>query len=427
MARRRNVEGCVNAILERENGVEYTRALDRNDITPLQFFSAVKPGLKKIIKLTSGRTRKTLEEIAADEERKRELFRMEPEFLAEQYDAVMAGEQARLYNGTLLHPDNIEELVYYALAKNRPSLASRKRANVVAGIKRLPHNLELYFQDIGLGGVMQQMPRVFGEGRFTSPHFVLEIFDRAYQRKRKDKSLFDLKQKHHLHRWGDNIIAPHKYWQDPINVEGAIYHVLAEKRHSLASKNRKKVIEGIKGMPACLRDYFISLGLGGLMEAAFKGGEKGSPLAVLKAFDRAYMRNTGDRKSLFDLRQRHHLHEWGDNFEAPQSYWKKYSNVETAIYHTLTERRPSLASMDRLKVIHAVRSLPKNLRYYFMSIPGMGSIMLNGLRKRDSAPEALRIYARAYRKDTGNYSLFAKRDGDCLRFDGKNRLIRHAA
>jgi len=76
-------------------------------------------------------------------------------------------------------------------------------------------------------------------------------------------------------------------------------------------------------------------------------------------------------------------------------------------------------------VIKAVRNLPADLGKYFKRI-GLLSLMVHGL-KHESPYTILKIYGRAYRKATGNPSLFARRDGDCLRFDGKKRLIRKAA
>jgi len=62
----------------------------------------------------------------------------------------------------------------------------------------------------------------------------------------------------------------------------------------------------MKKLPTYLRDYFYSIGLSGLMSQAFEKGEKDSPLAVLKVFDRVYQRNTLD-VSLFDATQEYHL------------------------------------------------------------------------------------------------------------------------
>jgi len=124
----------------------------------------------------------------------------------------------------------------------------------------------------------------------------------VYQRKTGDVSLFELSQEEHVHKWGDNLHAPKSYWQNQANVEEAVYHTLTENCPELASQNRKKVIEGIKGLPSNLQDYLHSIGLSGLMMNAFEKGKEDSPLAVLEVFDGMYQRKTGD-VSLFDKTQ----------------------------------------------------------------------------------------------------------------------------
>jgi hypothetical protein len=273
---------------------------------------------------------------------------------------------------------------------------------------------------------MQVMAGVLGKGKKESPLAVLEVFDRVYMRT-GDASLFDLSQDEHIHEWGDNFIAPQSYWQDPQKVEVAIYHTLTENMPELASPERKEVIAGIKNMPKALWDYFRSLGLAGLMVSAFGKGEACSPLAVLKVFDRVYQREKGN-PSLFDLNQEEHLHEWGDNFVAPQSYWQNPQNIEKAIYHILTEYNPQFASTDRTEAIQAIRGLPPDLGKFFRDdISDLQSVTKNGLKKQDSPLAVFKVFDRVYQREIGNPGLFDKTQDDYLRFDGKNRLIRKAA
>ena len=89
-------------------------------------------------------------------------------------------------------------------------------------------------------------------------------------------------------------------------MEEAVYHILTEQNPRLLSQNRGEVTEGIKGLPGDLQDYLHSIGLAGLMTVAFEKGEQSSPLAVLRAFDRAYQRKTGNA-GLFDQTQQYNL------------------------------------------------------------------------------------------------------------------------
>ena len=145
------------------------------------------------------------------------------------------------------------------------------------------------------------MIHAFPNGKKHSPLAVLEVFDRVYQRNTGDKSLFDLTQQEHIHKWRD-ISAPHSYWKNPANIEEAVYHTLTENHPQLASTNRCEVVEGIMSLPRNLAEYFKSIGFSGLMTEAFEKGKIGSPLAVLEVFDRVYQSNTGD-VSLFDKTQ----------------------------------------------------------------------------------------------------------------------------
>ena len=226
--------------------------------------------------------------------------------------------------------------------------------------------------------------------------------------------MFDLTQKEHLHK--RFFKAPNSYWQNPANVEEAVYHTLTEDNPKLASGNRKKVIQAIKNLPFNLKDYLRSLGLGGLMIKAFEKEKQDSPLAVLEVFNRVYQRETGD-VNLFDLNQKDHLHKWGDKFKAPQSFWKSPTNVEEAVYHVLIEDRPKLASKDRRVVIHTLKSLPKNLQKYFRSLDLSGLMDSFGKGRQNSPLVILQAFDRAFIKTTGNPSLD-------LEFYGKNRLIR---
>jgi hypothetical protein len=295
------LENKVNAILDRDEGIPYSKVLAVYDITPTQFHRAVQ-SIHSFIQSTAGTTRQALEKIASDAARKRELFRMGEEFIREQYEGMLEGRQGKFCDSTLLHPENVENLVYYALARNNPQLASKDRKEVVEGIKGISKDLARYLKSIGLCGLMLY---AFEKERINSPLAVLEVFDTVYQQKTGDSSLFDLTQKEHLHEWGDTFYAPHSYWHNPVNVERAVYHILTENNPQLASKDRNKVIEDIKNFPGP-KGYFYKLGLASVMRQGPEKRKQDLPLAILEIFDRVYQRKTGN-PSLFDKTQENYL------------------------------------------------------------------------------------------------------------------------
>ncbi|PIN86428.1 hypothetical protein COV19_05080 [Candidatus Woesearchaeota archaeon CG10_big_fil_rev_8_21_14_0_10_44_13] len=204
------IEDCIEAIIARDRGMPYPEVLKTFELTPNKFARTISMELGSYIALTSGERRKILEGIISDPERRRELFNMGEEFVKEQYDRIQGRihreKQSHFYHGTHFHPKNVDALVYYALTSNNPSLSSNCRNVVIEGIKNLPLDLAKYFMKIGLRGLMSN--EIACRGKADSPLAILKIFDKVYRQKTGDASLFDLSQKEHLHRWGDNFMAP---------------------------------------------------------------------------------------------------------------------------------------------------------------------------------------------------------------------------
>ena len=300
------LEKYVKAVVERDRGLPYTSMLAQFGLTPNQFSRFVSRRLEDMVHEMPTYA-PVLREISEDDGRRSELFNMGRNFVERQCDRIMGkidGEtQLMFYEGTYFHPANIQALVYYILTTAHPELASKNRKEVIEGIKGLPKNLEDYFSAIKLGG---WMIGDYGKKERCSPLAVLKAFDKEYQRRTNCASLFDLTQNAHLHEWGDEFRAPRSYWHDEKNVEKAVYHTLTENHPELASTNREEVIEGIKRLTTNLADYFYSIGLRGLKFNAFNKKERGSPLAVLKVFDKVYQRITTDT-SLFDAGQKCYL------------------------------------------------------------------------------------------------------------------------
>jgi hypothetical protein len=435
MVERHSLEEKVIAIIDRDMGIDYPKVLRINRITPNQFYRTAEqlsdyiknrnqnPELERILSQHS-----ILIDILSDEKRKTELFRMGFDLIEEQCNQIKAKKLVKPYFGTFIHPENRDFLSYYALISNNSGLdlavKIRDRKRVIELLKNLPKNTRDYFRRIGLKGVME----IALKEDKSSTYVVLEGFDRVYQKFTRDKSIFDLEQEHHIHEWGDNILAPRYYGRNPKKVEDAIYHTLNESNPGLKiaieQKDRKKVVNEIISLPTSLKRYFYRIGLTSLMTKAFEKGEFDSPLAVLKAYDCAYQRYTQD-KSLFDLSKEDHVHEWG-NVKSPVGYWENYENLEKAVYHIIQEDNPGLKraieQRNRKEVVGSIRGFPRNLKDYFYEI-GITNIM-NSSGRGKGIITVLKIFDLAYQKETGDKSLFSYSDDGFLDFDARNSLKR---
>jgi len=305
------IEDRMDAVIARYRGMPYFDVLREFKLTPKEFMLAIGE-LSDFIDLTSGTGKQIFEVLVSDSKRRNELFNMGYDYIKEQYDRICGRipgkKQVRFCDGTFFHPENIENIVYYSLTSNNPQLGSSVRSDVIGGIKKLPYNLRDYFYNIRLAGLMS----VFKKGERNSPLIILKIFDCVYQKRTGDNSLFDLGEREHLHPWGDNFIAQKRFWRDYKNVRSAVYHILTENHHELASESRMEVTREIKNLPSNLSDYFFGIGLCSLMFRGLKKGDKGSPLVVLKIFDDVWQEKTGN-KSLFDKTQEIYLETDGKN------------------------------------------------------------------------------------------------------------------
>lgn len=145
---RQALEQRIDAIIDRYNGVPYAHVLERRGLTPNQFYIAATHKLHDLMVYASEEKREVLEKILADDEKYRELFRMEEDFIRDQYLRVIGKlpwpqgpKQRRLPEGIFVHPENLELLAYCALTYHNPKLSSDKRAEVIQGVKELPADL----------------------------------------------------------------------------------------------------------------------------------------------------------------------------------------------------------------------------------------------------------------------------------------------
>jgi hypothetical protein len=292
MPRRLSIEDKVNTLLYRLDH-SYEETLSTFEITPTQFCRIVTRDLHQL-KSANGLT--ALE----DPNKVAELFIMSKDFLTKQYDRLMGritGErQSRFYEGTFKHQSNVDFLIWHILTYNHPDLKSSNRKTLASAIKKMPHNLKRYFFKIGMNGILC---KCFSKGELGSPLAAIRRYDVQHQITAGINTLFDLKEKYHIHPWGEkNMSAPNGYWKKAENVNSAIYHLLTEQHPDLTSENPETVASTLNGLPDCaqgnLQDYFYDIGMRGLMNKGFCKGETGSPKAVIRRFDLVYRKKTGN-------------------------------------------------------------------------------------------------------------------------------------
>ena len=128
--RKPTIDDFIEAIIARDEGMPYPEVLETFELTPNQFARAAKEH-GSFIHFIEGRGRKVLEALSSDPKRRRELFNMGEEFVKQQYDRIQGkipGEKQSIFHeGTLVHPENINALVYYALRFHNQELISDER------------------------------------------------------------------------------------------------------------------------------------------------------------------------------------------------------------------------------------------------------------------------------------------------------------
>jgi hypothetical protein len=104
------------------------------------------------------------------------------------------GDMFRAPNSYWKEPANVQEAVYHTLVESCPRLGSTARSEVIRAVKGLPPNLQKWFWQHRLSGLMD----AFGNGRHNSPWAILEVFDGMCRKETGSASLFDGAQSDHL-------------------------------------------------------------------------------------------------------------------------------------------------------------------------------------------------------------------------------------
>ncbi len=421
-------EKCVSAIRERMKELPYQHSLDCNNVSYSEYFWFLYKKLNSDIAENTGdwKTAQTLNEIIESRDNYKKtgeeglfnnLLEMDKPFLIERYNSLMGKnhvQKKKFVDGTYFNKNNVEFIVYYALTSANPNLASHNRQEIINGINALPRNLSGYFRDLKLQGLACNYLQNELKG---SPLGILQIFDKYYQKKTGDKSLFDLNEKTHLHPWGDKFQAPQRYMCGELG-EQAILHSVKEQYSGLNSNSREEVIKTIKGMKKNLKEI--------IQDIRIKTGAKkmqDSRIQLLRLIDKNYQTRTGD-KSLFDLNEKTHLHEWMDEFKAPEKYWKNPENIDKVIEHKFLEENPKLLSTNRTTVLEGLNEMPSDKAKYFSRLGFSGFMNKKYMTVENSTVTVLKWFdKRTYQKRTGDKSLFDITQSQYAYFGSRNKVF----
>lgn len=395
--------------------------LSKYNLTPRDLFIAVKRNIWDLIPGSSDDMKPILIDIAADEDRKRELFRMGPEFIKESYGRMKSRgseETKKLPDGIFEHPENIEFLSYYGLALNNPEIGSTNRAFVVRGIEDLPSSLQFYLDQIGLAGLMVHG---FKAGEKHSPLAVIKALDRAYQKITGDPfSLFDTSQDARVRRFDkvDNRIDPGRYIAAIIYKDNGLPYGRALSRSGIKPNDFFRAVT---------RDleYYIDFADGHAKQILREIASGRNRKRDLLRMDEEFMLEQY-RRVMGEIPGEHQ----GNFYRGTYNHSE---NRELLAYCALTYYNPKLASANRAEVVQGIEDLPENLQKYFNSI-GLGSLMkLASKEKRGNAIRyVLELFNKVYqRKIQDPFSLFDETRGYHLEFSSKRgigvwyTLIRH--
>lgn len=296
------IDRYVSAILDRGNGMCYSDVLGKHGLPPNGFADALMH-IEDYIQIVDSQTAGSLKKIIEREGGKLGLFEMDYDYIKQQYSRLLDGKQKILDRGSLMHPKNVDRIIYCAFVTSNPDFESLKREEIIRAANNMPLEKWSYYLELRLGGILAKGL----DDKKQSPLALFKRFDRVYQEKTGDESLFELSIEPHLHQWGDKFKAQRGYWKNKNNIEAAVYHSLTENIPGLGSKNRKEIVKGFNELPSGLELYrfFQDIQLRGVMNT-LKGEHINSPIQVMRVFDSVYQKITND-KSLFDTNEEYYL------------------------------------------------------------------------------------------------------------------------
>jgi len=410
-------EILINAVIDRDNGLAYPDMLTKYKLVPFQFLTAITHGFRHLMREAEGDAQSTLEDIAMDENRRRDLLRMGPDFIRDSYietrNKISEGGGKNLPDGILAHPENKQFLAYYALAFNNRGLGSTDRARVVQILEDLPSNLHFYLHEIGLVGLMMHG---LEKGEAHKPLAVLKLFGQGYQLITGDPfSLFDPSQDIRVRRFEDSSVKANY----PGNYINAIMY-----------KDRGVSYSDILSLHELTPTEFFNAATRDL--ELYRDLAEGSAKQILQEI----VSDENRRRDLLRMDEQFMLQQYKRvRGEIPGEVQGKLhsgtfghpENRELLAYVALVYHNTKLASENRAEVVQAIEDFGRNLQNYFYSI-GLGILIdLAGKEgKENKTGYVLELFNKAYQRKTQDpFSLFDNTQEYHLEFGIKNRLIIH--
>jgi hypothetical protein len=173
-----------------------------------------------------------------------------------------------------------------------------------------------------------------------------------------------------------------------------------------------------------LQNYFKRIHFGGIMSQQFpdENDQNRIIMEIMTVFDEMYVQKTGD-KSLFDLSENMHLHYWTP-FVAPMNYWSDESNIENAIYHSVTELYVNTGHEDRQVAMQAFLDLSRGWKDSKIKEMGLDGLFNTRNEIRFTVTEFFNYFDKRYISLTGNKGLFDKTQNEYLEVTKRGLQLR---
>lgn len=305
----RPVNQIIEIILDKQNGISFQKLFTKYDLNSYSFSYLVHYRIDDCINyINNQRYRKNLslfKMIQRQLKQKKEseyfvdmpIFDIEESLLKTNFEKTLHMNRSYSFRGMYSSFRNLYLICYIALCREHKQLCVKKRKKVIDYLlsDSFPSDIYDHFRNIGLTGLMKciKLPDM------KNTEMVLHFFDKGYQLKTEDTSLFNEKEETHLHLWDVCKKLPDKFWQEASNQKSAIKHILTESEFPVKSKNRNRYCKFILSIPHNkIRMFLKSFHIGGLLKYLTKQREN-VYLFLIKQIDALYQEQTG-QVSLFD-------------------------------------------------------------------------------------------------------------------------------
>lgn len=393
--RKKNVLELILA-KHRNPELNLTGLFEARGISPSYFYHELFH-LQRLIDSAPSNKIGALESILNAAEQMKKLLRMDYRLLESQYADVQKGRTKSYIDGTFDNQENVEDLIYIAMIAHAQLLHTGNRKEAVQALSDLNPKMRQYLRKTGAWRIYKEWKkRLYSIEAIENKVSIMELFDNARRRIKKDESLFDLNQKYHLPLWEFWYGVRESYWKDAQRASKAAFYILSKDNPKLKLK-REIARRELKGIKNPIK-YFEGLGFLTLIKVGYEGRHIRSKLAVYAAFDDGYRDSTGNAR-LFD--GENPLHEWDSR--VANGYWS-IRNRKRAVYQSLVEYDARFKSPDADEPAQAIRDAKAKGSIKKL----ISGLRLAGLRAMvGNNVKMFRIYD-SVRLDNGWESLFKK-------------------